>query len=288
MAGPSYYEHSGKFSPPGLAITFLGGSIAAALLGVIYSYAITFIPIGGWITFLLAIGYGFGMGATSGYAVRFGKIRNTALATFLGTLVAGVGLYFSWAVWMSLLFGESMGSEFAQGTFYFVSAPGELFEAIRMVNEVGAWTMESFTPTGVVLWILWALETVLILGPAIAMVVFMLSPFCENCEKWCEGDEELGRISSGAANHDLIRNAEQRNWAFFREVGATDNPMFFTKLSVESCPTCSEMNVLKTERITVSVDDNGNNTENSDTVFEGLVIGSGDKAELRAALGSFG
>lgn len=285
MAARSYYSPSGKFWPPGLALAALAAPIAAAVVGIVYAYAIIYIPIGGWITFLLAIGAGFGMGALSGTLIRAGKIRNAALSHFVGALAGFAGFYVSWAVWTSLLLQRGGVPEL--GLAYFATRPGEMWETIQGINAVGPWEMEGMTPTGGFLWFLWSLEALMILGPAIAMVTFMDGPFCENCGVWCETDEELGRTAQEAGNGELQSAAEDGNWNYYRALAPASSETYFIKVSCESCPSCGETNVLKTARVTASVDDNGNRQENADTIFEGLIIGSGDKAELRAALSNF-
>ena len=100
MAVPRYYEPSGKFSPVGLLIALMTAPVGAAVISVIYAYAIIYIPIAGTVSFLLGIGAGFGIGFACNLLIKAGKIRNSTVTFFVGTVAALFGFFVHWAVWI--------------------------------------------------------------------------------------------------------------------------------------------------------------------------------------------
>ena len=146
----TYYKPSGQFSPISFFYFLLTCLIVLPILGLIYSYAIWYIPIP-YINFFITAGFGFAVGIiVTKLAVRLGKVRNTGLALAFGFIGSLVALYFSWAVWVDLVLniGDTLGSEdigvavsnvkFMQ-VVNLVLQPGTLFSLIGEIKEIGVW-----------------------------------------------------------------------------------------------------------------------------------------------------
>lgn len=201
-----YYKPSGKFSVSSFIYFVLMCIIALPLLGLIYAYCIWYIPFP-YINFLITAGFGFVIGLLVNYfVVEKGKVRNVYLASVFGILAGLIGLYFHWAVWADLVInaGESYGNSRIGITmsnikildvFVLAANPSQLFQLIGEINQYGTWGIKGMTPSGVFLYILWAIEFIIV----IVISIFTSSikahqPFCENSNEWFE-EKELQPLS---------------------------------------------------------------------------------------------
>ncbi len=222
----TYYRPSGKFNPLSILI-FVGLCLTAfPLLGLIYAYAIWYIPFI-YINFLIAAGFGFIIGLLINFlVVRKGKVRNTALAITFGVLGGLIGLYFHWAVWVDLVInaGESYGTSRIGITssnikilevFSLAADPGALFALIGEINEFGTWGIRSATVSGTFLTIIWIVE--LLIVTVVSTLVPMGgsgAPFCEVNNKWFE-EKELPPLSLVENVSQLIKDIGAKNEAAF-------------------------------------------------------------------------
>lgn len=229
-----YYQASGKFNP--LAFLYFIGIalIALPLLGLIYAYAIWYIPFI-YINFIIAAGFGFAIGwLMTNVVVKYGKIRNNALAIGLSVLAGCIALYFHWAVWADLVLnaGESYGNsrigvtvsniDFLQ-VFGLASEPGLLFDLIGEINEFGTWGIRSATVNGGVLTVIWIIEALIIIG--IATVVPMGAakrPFCELGDVWFE-ETVLPAFAYIEDRPQMLNDLENSNPESFKDLDYAKN-----------------------------------------------------------------
>src|SRR3982750_2429030 len=101
-----YYKPSGRFTLSGVALGLAGGFINGLILASVYAYLISYIPFI-YPNFFLTIGYGLLLGFIVGSVMRWGKVRNRWVGAIVVLVVAAVSLYFSWAVWLSVLLGKA-------------------------------------------------------------------------------------------------------------------------------------------------------------------------------------
>jgi hypothetical protein len=193
-----YYKPSGKFSPIFLVYFLLVSVIVFPILGLIYAYCIWYIPFV-YINFFITLGFGFLAGlAISILVIKKGKVRNTLLALIIGALSGMVALYFHWSVWIDLVInaGESYGSnrigitvsniEFLQ-VFSLIFQPNLVFEYINEVSKYGTWGIRGATVSGTFLWIIWAIEFVMVVGLTSFMAYLQSKkPFSESTNSWYE------------------------------------------------------------------------------------------------------
>src|SRR4051794_39520539 len=97
-----YYKPSGKFTFSGVALGLAGGFINGLILALVYAYLISYIPFV-YLNFFLTIGYGLLLGFIVGSVMRWGKVRNSWVGAMVALVVVVISLYFSWAVWLSVL-----------------------------------------------------------------------------------------------------------------------------------------------------------------------------------------
>src|SRR5205823_5628413 len=91
----AYYEHSGKTPLTGLTLAALCGLGTAVVLGVVYSYAVVFIPIV-YLNVLLTVIFGCAIGGAVTWAAKFGHVRSRLLPAVVGLFCGLIGLYVAW------------------------------------------------------------------------------------------------------------------------------------------------------------------------------------------------
>jgi hypothetical protein len=286
MEQGSYYRHSGHFSLGGLFLATAGAGLLVAALSAIYTALILYIPLAGFITFLLAIGFGMGVGLVSGRALLLGKVRNGPLSTAVSATMAFLGVYLSWAAWSWLLLNR-MNVE--ADLMAIVPSPSILWSVMTEVNEAGAWSIGGFTPSGAVLWVLWGLEATLICTPAFFVSLGMTAvPFCERCERWCEAAQDAARISHCEA--DVLRQGvEASPLDFLKRLGAPSvRDTTWIRADLHACPSCDNLTTLSLREVTVSVNEKGERNEVERELIHQLRVSLGDAEGVRALGASAG
>jgi len=230
-----FYAHSGAVPIAGLLAMAGAGAVGAVVLGAAYGYGIYWIPFV-YLNLLMTAGFGFGVGFSVGLGARAGRVRSPFIAGGVALLAGIAATYVQWVVWLR-----------AMGLPVDPQSPEMVLSAASIVNELGAWSLGSFTPTGAVLWVFWGLEAVITIGLAAftAHSVLADAPFCEDCSRWLDagpkveplvgitaGDHLMARITRGDLSpiHALER----------APLGRTD----FVSAQVHRCPACRQLATL--------------------------------------------
>lgn len=276
-----YYAESGRFSVRGVVLGLLVGAAVGSVLAFVYAFAVLYIPLV-YIRFILTFGFGAVAGLfAAALPLRLGKMRNGRVRLVATLLVLLVAWYASWVVWVWALLRRADVTGVSLLTL--ALQPDVLWQAVLRVNEVGAWRIRSLTPTGIVLWGIWAIEAVIIVGLGTLLgALGAAEPFCEHCESWCE-KAEIARLKA-ADKGELKRNLEAKDSGYLDQVGmpATDAAQW-TRLDLWTCPSCGRTNALDAVAISVSRDKEGKNVESSQTVMKGLLLSQEEAGRIRAA-----
>lgn len=280
MQATTHYRSSGAFSPLAFPTVLLVGLPAAMLLATIYAYAILYIPIAGYVTFILSVGFGLLCGVAFGYAMRLGKVRNRTLGIALPLLLGLLAFYAHWAIWVYAFLQRADVDASLVGLFF---QPSVLWEIVASINKTGAWELFHSTPTGIVLWLLWTAEALLIVVPCVFGAFAMISaPFCERCGKWC--DEEEGVQTLRTTDDNTVKaHAEAKDFAALRALGTADaDELHFLRLDIHRCASCDHTNTLSVQRISISKDDKGKESRSTDALVTHLLLTRAELAKLRA------
>jgi len=277
MNADRYYRHSGRFSPLSVGKAVALGLLASVPMAFIYAYIIVYIPIIGVVTFLLTGGFAAMVGLAVGGALHAGKVRSNVVAVVTALPVALFALWASWVIWVHALLARADADV---GLLDLAMSPAGLWEVITLINEKGAWSMKGFTPTGGVLWALWAGEAAIIAGIILVMAVQMLSsPFCEACDRWCEEHKAIAVL--GPTRKDaLAPRLEQGDYAVLKELtGATGAA--FTQIDLHQCSQCQTTSALTATSVTVT-QKNGKQEKNEKALLKFLLISPGDLSTVKA------
>ncbi|GMU63247.1 MAG: hypothetical protein AMXMBFR34_50100 [Myxococcaceae bacterium] len=249
------YVPSGRFSSHALVTVPLLGILLGALLATAYAYLTLYLPIVGVVTFLLTGGVGLLLGMGLSALLHRGKVRNRMLGLALGLFVALVTFYVQWAVWSyALLRRDDVDVSFLA----LLLQPWALWDVITVVNQHGAWSLKGATPTGGVLWALWAVEGLILVGlPTFLALASVDTPYCEACESWC-GETKGVRVTDVPADGEatVLALAERDDVAALSALGVSHEGTPFLRWDLHACG-CGETSTLCASKVTPTVDKQG-------------------------------
>jgi hypothetical protein len=283
METDRYYRHSGRFSPSAVALALAAGLLAAVPMAFVYSYGIVYIPIVGMVSFLLTAGFAAIVGFATGWVLRKGKVRNHG-ATLAAALP--VALFALWAAWVTWVYATLHRADAEVGLLDLVVQPTGLWNVITIINEKGAWSLKGLTPTGGLLWGLWALEAGLIVG----MVVWVARecvnlPFCEPCDRWCDKPQVVATL--GPTSKDaLAPRLEKGDYAVLGELPAA-TALAYTRLDLHQCAQCQATTTLTATSVTVT-GKKGKQEKKEKTLVKYLLVPPGELSAMRSVLAESG
>ncbi len=188
-----YYSPSGNLPPGGLVITVVGGAAAASIVGAVYA-ALTFFNPFIYFNILATFGYGIAVGWVLTRLGETGKLRAPLVLHGLAIPVGLIGLYVHWMVY----------AFFAYGREFLPILPMDVAWALVSIAETGVWSFKEWTPTGGVLYALWTIEALIVLGAALVRSRID-RPFCESCTEWVSEQPEI--LTFGGPSWDDLRGA---------------------------------------------------------------------------------
>jgi hypothetical protein len=277
-----YYRHSGRFAAGGVAVALGVGGVIGVVLGVVYAYVDLYIPIGGWVTFLITGGTGFLMGWIVSKLLKSGKIRNMAVAMLIAAVVSGVLYVASWEAWLYALLQRANQPV---SPLDLLTHPGAALELIGEINASGAWTFDNMTPTGIWLGLLWLAEAAALIGIPLkfAWRAVQAAPFCEKCDKWC-GTQDLVNLKPG--DKEALRGKlEARDFGALAALGkAQASAMHFWHAYFQGCADCDTTQTLCVDDHTLSVDKKGHLQTKKTPLIVRLMLSPEDTVAVATAV----
>lgn len=268
MDATRYYQPSGRVSPLVLLLWTLALPVAA-IAATAYSYLTLYLPIIGTFTVLLTAGLSFLTGTLAVGVLQRGKVRSRAFAAVLSL---GLGLFTTWAMWVT--WGYALAHRGGSGLpLLALLWPPNLWELMGVVNEQGAWSLKGATPTGGVLWVLWSLEAVILLGlPLVMGLTVVDQPYCEHCESWCTHTKALF-LTPAVDQGEAAEHLERRDFAWVQSGGALPRPPppKFTRWDLFECG-CRATNAISAVGIEVALDEKGREKVTETTLVHALLL----------------
>jgi hypothetical protein len=197
-------------------------------------------------------------------ASKAGKVRNKNISVTIAAFCGLLAIYFSWAIWIGI-FAETDSTS---------HAPGFIFESMAEIAEYGAWELFGTVPQGVVLYLFWAIEALLVIGVAgyIAQSTTEAVPYCEGCNKWAEETEVSNLLEWNTDMPGLTKKLETGNFDALLMIPLVGTPKQFTAVKAYRCPTCQQKHHLTVARTSISIDSDNAEVENVDMIVENLII----------------
>lgn len=188
--GAAVHEPAGTLGlGPLLApVVLLPGTLMLALA---YGYAQVYFPLVSVLSVLLVVAYTGAVGHLVTRVRAWGKVRSGGFMLALAPSAGLLALYLAWAAFAAALLGKHADPGEEAPTFLDVlQRPGFVWRLAGLVSEHGRFRFGSVLLSGPVLWGLWLLEAVAIVGGTVSIVrtVIRDQVLCEACGVWCVDD----------------------------------------------------------------------------------------------------
>ena len=262
----NFYRHSGKTPLLGLILLGAAGLVAIPILGLIYGYLIFYIPLL-YLSILLVFGYALVVSFVIYRAAIWGKIRNTLM---VGLTAFGFGLLAEYTGWVAWIAAIAKDPSYLLEFFF----PLDVISLIVEIGKQGAWSFNNITPSGAILYFIWLMEAVIVIGGVTYSTLKQYSrvPFCEDSDAWA------GKKSSVAAfaplpNADQFKaSVSQGNYSIFQELKPVQSGNAFTLFEAYACDICKNFFVLNVSDVKVSVDYKGRSTRREKPIVSNLIV----------------
>ncbi len=170
-------------------ITLFLSMVLAVLLAFGYAYAINYIPFI-YLNFVITILFGGFIVLFVYQAVKDNKLTNKIEIVVLSLVPAVIAYYVHWAVYCSInttgLSIDEMieqtssadlltnGFQAGRSSWYFIGHPLQIVSSVKLINDEGLWSFKDVPVKGMILYIVWFIEAVLIFGSGIYMPLNLL------------------------------------------------------------------------------------------------------------------
>ena len=253
------YQHSGIVPPSGALMAVAAGCLAGLFLGVVYSFSFYYIPYV-YLNFLLACGFGGGVGWVIGFTAREGKIRNVPAVALLALIATLVGIYAEWGSTAYAMMPAVELPRLWQRNGLATFLPQNVLFVMLALFDKGSWGLTAGqTVHGWPLVALWLAEAGIILFVALKVAVGQIAgrPFCEKCQEWVATRSPHLYVGDG---HEAVWSEVQHGT--FENLAMTprangDEPTY-VRLKLSVCDSCQESNYLTIEACRHFVDAKGN------------------------------
>jgi hypothetical protein len=217
-----YYKPSGKISVLSILICSLAVLLGTILIGIIYTYAVWYIPLI-YINFLLTIGSGFALFILISFLTHRFKSRSKLFDMAISVIASVLLVYVNWVIWVDLVLnsGETYGIDnqigitvsgsSISGVLELFLNPKEVLNYANIINGYGTWGIKGGTVSGTFLWIIWIIEAAILFGFTPFMTLFKeAEPFCEIENEWAE-KKEVNHTFKFVANGDELKRDLENN-----------------------------------------------------------------------------
>lgn len=262
------YRHSGRIGPLGIPLMFIGGAIAAVVLGAIYAYGLAWIPLI-YAALALTAGLGAGVGLVVGICGKVGKVRNPMIVGLFGLLAALIGLATAWSFDPTAKFPETFDGP--------VTDLGVMQAWVEYCYAEGTWGLGKAggAVSGMFLAAVWVIEAfaVLALAFVVARMITTSTPFCEQCMNWTSPQNDYARLfppENDDTAIDSLCNGDVNAITQFTKAPATAGA--YLRLDIAECADCDQCNCVSVALAEVTEDKNGDNQINTTMLTEHMML----------------
>lgn len=284
MGEPAVYKHSGKLGngPWSIPIAAIPVTLLAS---VAYGYASVYMPCVGYLSIFLPIAYGALIAYVIARAGKAAKCRSDACLTIMGVLCGILALYAGWVSFLYALINRYSGGPTNVSLLQLFASPGAVWNMIVGLNTTGWFTIKGSTPTGILLWICWGIEALIIIGFTSLMPSHLLKKwvFCEPCDKWCTEKDDIARFGTPLPG-DQTNRIKAGDLAVLAEL-----PPYFggktphIRLNNRRCDICGQTETVEIQRYWYE-QTNKETNEKSEAMTQHVLLDSDALASLQNAL----
>jgi hypothetical protein len=286
MTGASveFYRHSGK-TGPGVVLVPVFMVPIALLLAFVYTYATVYIPFVGYLSFVLTLAFGAGVGYGTAMLLRSSKVRSPGLCALVGLIIGLVALYFSWATFIHLMIRRHGEAGQAPSFIAVLLSPAGIWGLMREIGKTGWYSLgsgEGFTPKGWVLWLFWVLEAGIIVGLPTLMGGFMIADvvFCERCNRWCDEVKGLLFFEPDAEMNAAERLIQGDLSALETLDKGSEYDDLVLRVDIRRCSQCRDFFTLSFKLVQKVLDDKGNKQDKETALITNMLISGEQHRQL--------
>lgn len=252
-----YYRNSGAVPFGGMVRMLVLGGLAATVLSLVYSLATYYLP-SVKLHFVLTLCFGALMGFVVRQSAFAGKIRNRIYCSLVGLAIGLLTLYTAWVWFLWIVFEYD--------TDFLIFDPAIILNFIQFFGENGLWEMNGRMVGKWELYTGWILEAATILIAATVTAASIDKPFCERCNAWTEGADDVGLLA--LTDHARVRQAlEDGQYEIVDELRSAEiNPADCLHASALQCPQCRETTFLTVAQVTTTPTRDGENVKRTEIV----------------------
>ncbi|WP_316796592.1 hypothetical protein [Pedobacter agri] len=237
------YTPQGYASPSAIIITLAIGILASLVLPIVYIILGQLIP-NIWFIAIIAFLLGMGLGFFIDLGVKIGKLRNKKIVTFIAIFCGLLAFYIQWVFFDTLIYSRkgftfnlnSADLKILLDDFFFLfTHPNILFQEIVNLNEVGSFRIKGTgNVNGLLLWVIWAGEFIVILGGIIFAVLNgqVIKPYSEINDSWMVKRKFLNRIPVVENKELLLNELNNRNFTVLNDQPVLDNETNYAEVIV--------------------------------------------------------
>ena len=238
---PEVYKHSGRLGSAPIVVSLVG-IVAGFVLALAYAYADVYIPIAGYVSFILTLVFAVGVGYSLSTAARIAKCRSTGFLHLTGFLIGLLALYFAWVTFLFVLLRQGESSEAKISLVDILLNPAVVWEIARAIGEEGWYSMRGGLIKGTILWVFWGIEAlVVVIGiTALAPTGIADQVFCERCHRWCKTTKNFMRLMVPKNDDLLARFSSGQIDAMAEMPAAHDAVSPYMRVDVDRCESCQD------------------------------------------------
>jgi hypothetical protein len=257
--------------------------LAVPILAAAYAYADVYIPIGGYITLVLVVAFAFAIGWSVSKVGFLAKCRSVAVQRTAGVVAGVTGLYCSWVLFEYALMQRADASLEITPVELFL-APTAVFGIAAEISKEGWFSIFGMTPSGAVLWALWAVEAAIIVGLAYRASTFHFEKrmFCESCEAWCR--DELKTNDFALPTSEVMDRLKDGDAAVLSALlpAPHDRSTRRVRVQVQACPQCDDQAGMVLQTVHYETDKDGKVEAKAETVSDVALIDRAWRERLEA------
>lgn len=167
------------------------GFAAAAVSAFVYGWINVYSPIAGYVSILFVLLLALGSAMPVAFAGRWFRVRSIVQMRIAGAATGVATVWLAWAcfAWVLLLKEQGEGPSL----LHWARSPGDLFSFAQVLAESGWYSINGFEPKGAILWLLWAIEAVIVIGAGIKLAPSRIDDcgYCEDCDRWMEEQQPV-------------------------------------------------------------------------------------------------
>ena len=266
-----YYKPSGNFNITSLLIPLGIGIGVAAVLSIIYTYAIHYIPFV-YLNFLITLGFGIALGFCVNLGVKIGKIRNKQAVIFISLVVGLIAVYLQWVYYFFVILKHNK--------IFF--NPGTVYNLTAILAKTGSWSIKRYTPKGIVLYGVWFIELAMIAGGAIyfALTSFKSMIFCEDCQVWIDESEKVEYLEP-LKNSDIKSDLEKGEFKELKNLKRVPvEEIEYTEIELKRCSKCQNLNVMTLKEVKIKINKDDKEEKKENEIVENLLIDGSNYSAL--------